>query len=49
MDVTSQLDNDVGNVNSEMNNFVKSTASERDAGQLSTNLSNALSESEIVT
>lgn len=49
MDVTSQLDSDVDNVNSEMNNFVNSTASERDAGQLSTNLSNALSESEIVT
>lgn len=49
IDVNDQLNKSVSNVNTSMNNFVNSTASGSSAGQLSTNLNNALAESEIVS
>lgn len=48
IDLTQQLDNEVNNTNTSMNNFVNETADERNAEQLTANLSNALSQSEII-
>lgn len=49
IDLTSDLDASVNNVNTSMNNFVNSTASGSGAWTLATNLNNALAESEIVS
>lgn len=49
VDVTSQLTASENNVTTSMNNFVNSTASGSWAWTLSTNLNNALSQSEIVS
>ena len=49
VNVTSQLDASVSNVNTSMNNFVNSTASGSGAWTLATNLNNALAQSETVS
>ena len=49
VDLSSQLNSEVDNVDTSMNTFVNTTADERNAAQLSSNLSNALSQSEIMS
>lgn len=49
LNITSQLDASEGNVTTSMNDFVNKTATGSAAWTLSTNLNNALSESEIVS